>query len=81
MRDDVSLAERYPPLLRAALVNWAGASGPPGLPPPAVVEKHLAEVFRAAARSGKRMGILVGLLVWVPAVAAVAVALLLGPAT
>jgi hypothetical protein len=78
------LPERYPPALRAELVEWARRQGPADRVPPEVVRSHLTAVLRAAARTGRRRGVLLGLLLgWLPVVAALALlvaAALLAPA-
>lgn len=75
MHEDLTLAELYPPVLRAALINWAGGAGPDELPPPDAVRDHLEPQFRAVARRGRWAGFWWGLLPWLLAIAAFVISL------
>ena len=79
MRDDLTLAELYPPVLRAQLVNWAGAAGPDELPPPDAVRERLEPLFRTAARRGRWSGFWWSLVPWLLAIATFVVVTRMGP--
>ncbi|MGD9525207.1 hypothetical protein [Pseudonocardia sp.] len=79
MREGLTLAELYPPVQRAALINWVGAAGPDELAPSDAVREHLEPQFRAAARQGRRAGVRLGLVPWILLVAVVVVAIVIGP--
>jgi hypothetical protein len=81
VRDELTLAELYPPVLRASLVNWAGAAGPDELPPPDAVRDHLEPKFRTAARRGRWAGLRWGLLPWLVAIMTYVALLQMGPST
>jgi hypothetical protein len=79
VREDLTLAELYPPVERAELINWIGAVGPDEVAPPRAVRDHLEPQFRDAARRGKRAGVRWGLLPWLVLVVVVVFVVVIGP--